>query len=64
MELCCSLDDFFFTLSNNIHHTPGNLSDQLLRRVMFDAANAVEDDHLRDVAADQVRPAMDHVRSE
>ena len=47
-----SLDDFFFSITN-IHHATGILADQLVRGVMLDAEAAVENDYMRDVAADQ-----------
>ena len=49
-----SLDDFFFSITN-IHHATGILADQLVRGVMLGAEAAVENDYMRDVAADQAR---------
>ena len=54
---------YLFSLSN-IHHAPGILADQLVRRVMLDAATVVDDDHLRDEAAYQEYLAVDHIKSE
>ena len=65
LGLSDSLGEFFFTLSNySTHHALGTLADQLFREGMLDAATAVEDDRLRDEAADQKHPAMDHVKLE
>ena len=66
LGLCDSLGDFFFTLSNySTHHALGTLADQLVQEgMLLDAATAVEDDRLRDEAADQKHPAMDHVKLE
>ena len=49
-----TLDDFFVTITN-FHHATGILADQLVRGVMFDAEAAVENDYMRDVAAEQAR---------
>jgi hypothetical protein len=65
LGLSDSLGEFFFTLSNySTHHALGTLADQLFREGMLDAATAVEDDRLRDEAADQKHPAVDHVKLE
>ena len=53
------LDDFFSF--SYIHHATCILSDQLVRRVILEAATAVEDDHMRDVAADQDCSGVDYI---
>jgi hypothetical protein len=59
-----SLGDFLFTLSNySTHHALGTLADQLVQEgMLLDADTAVEDDRLRDEAADQKHPAVDNVK--
>ena len=66
LGLSDSLGDFIFTLSNySTHHALGTLADQLVQQgMLLDAATAVEDDSLRDGAADQKHPAVDHVMLE
>jgi hypothetical protein len=62
-----SLGDFSFTLSNySSHHALGTLADQLVQEgMLLDAATAVlEDDRLRDRAADQKHLAVDNVKLE
>ena len=53
------VDHFFFFLSFCLSqlfpllcYATGILSDQMVRSVMLDAATTVEDDHMRDLAAD------------
>ena len=67
LGLSDSLGNFTFTLSNYLtHHALGTLADQLVQEGMLpDAATAVlEDDRLRDRAADQKHPAVDNVKLE
>ena len=65
LGLSDSLGEFFFTFSNDsTHHALCTMADQLLQEWMLDAATAVEDDRLRDEAAIQKHPAMDHVKLE
>ena len=66
LGLSDSLGDFFSTLSNySTHHALGTLADQLVQEgMLLDAATAVEDDRLRDEAADQEHQAVDHVKLE
>ena len=67
LGLSDSLGDFSFTLSNySTHHALGTLADQLVQEgMLLDAATAVlEDDRLRDRAADQKHPAVDNVKLE
>ena len=45
------------------HHALGTLADQLVQEgMLLDAATAVDDDRLRDGAADQKHPDMDYVK--
>jgi hypothetical protein len=66
LGLSDSLGDISFTLSNySTHLDLGTLADQLVQEGMLvDAATAIEDDRLRDGAADQKHPAIDHVKLE
>ena len=61
-----ALRSFSFTLATDSnHHALCILSDQLVREgLLLDAATAVEDNRLRDEAADPEHPAVDHVKLE
>ena len=55
----------FISSNYSNHDALGTLSDQLVREgMLLDAATAIEDDRLRDEAADQEHPAVDHVKLE
>jgi hypothetical protein len=64
LGLSDSLGNFFFNLSNySTHHALSTLADQPVQEgMLLDAATAIEDDRLRDEAADQKHPAADHVK--